>query len=199
MKWAISRVSGPNAEALTTTEAKKHLRVEHTDEDTYIDALSQGWREHLEERTSRTLVKSTWDYFQDEFPGSSDEPIRLPRGPVISVTSVKYTTVTSTTAQTLSATKYGTDVASEPARVFLRDGESWPTELLKDANGVEVRYTAGLATSATGVPQRAKQALRLLVGNSYVNREAVVVGQSNQTLRFAAESLIADLDARQYR
>lgn len=197
-RWTINRVTDAAAEALTTTDAKKHLRVEHSDEDAYIDTLCKGWRRWLEDRTSRSFVKQTWDYFRDEFPDSDADPLELPRGPVISVTSVKYTTTTSTTAQTLAATSYAVDLKTEPGRVYLKDGETWPTDLLRKANGVEVRYAAGFATSATGVPQEVKETLRLLVANSYVNREAVVVGTISKRLEFSAQALIASLDARRY-
>jgi uncharacterized phiE125 gp8 family phage protein len=198
IKWAIRRVTDPAVEALTLAEAKAQLRVEHADDDTYIAGINQGGREWLEERTNRSFVLQTWDFFQDAFPNSSERFIELPRGPVITASTVKYTTTSATTAQELTATAWSLDNASEPARVWLREGQTWPTDELRKTNGVEVRYTAGFATSATGVPQRVKQALRLLVGNAYVNREAVVVGAQNQKLELAVDSLVAGLDRRRY-
>ena len=196
-QWSVVRVTDPAVEALTTTEAKAHLRVKHSDEDTLIGGYSQGWREYLEERTNRSFVLQTLDYFSDDWPDGV-EAIEIPRGPVISVTSVKYTTTTSTSATTLSATKYFVDTKSDVGRVALRDGEVWPTNALRGANGVEVRYTAGMATSATGVPQRVKNTLRVLVGHSYSNREAVVVGTSNDKLNLAVDSLVSTYNAKRY-
>ncbi len=199
--WAITRVTAPTSEVLTTTEAKKHLRIEdNSDDDAYVAGLSRGWREWLEDRTNRSFITQTWDYFQDRFP-DGNLPIELPRGPVVSstgVVSVKYTTTSATTALTLSATAYSVDIASSPARVGLKTGQSWPTALLRDQNGVEVRFISGFATSATGAEQGAKTVLRLLVGSSYVNREAVVVGSINTQLNFAVDTLVANLDERRY-
>lgn len=197
MAWAVNRVTAPAAEALTTTEAKKHLHIEHSDEDTYIAGLSQSWREWLEERYDRSFVLQTWDYFTDEWPDGRDA-IELPRGPVLSVSSVKYTTTSATSTTTLAATSYIVDTASQPARIGLRDNQTWPTNALRDVNGVEVRYTAGYATSATGVPQRIKHTLRLLVGHAYSNREAVVVGSINTPLQFAVDALGSTIDGRGY-
>jgi len=198
MSWAVVRVTDSTFELLTTTDAKKHLRVEHTDDDAYIADLSKGWRRWLEDRTSRSFALQTLDYFDDGFPDGSD-PIEVPRGPVTSITSVKYTTTTSTTAQTLAATAYVVDKTSEPGRIALKSGQTWPTNTLRDVNGVEVRYTAGFATSATAAfEEEARSVLRLLVGSSYANREAVVVGSINTKLHFAVESLISGLDARRY-
>lgn len=197
MSWAVKRVSGPLAEAVAATDVKKHLRVEHADEDTYISSISQASREHLEETYNRTLVSTTWDYFRDSFPRNRDA-IALPRPPLISVTSVKYTTTTSTTAQTLAATSYIVDAKSEPARIALKDGASWPTDKLRDVNGVEVRMVAGYSTTATGVPQAAKHFIRLLSGHWYANREAVIVGSINTPLQMSLRSLAAQLDARRY-
>lgn len=197
-RWAIARVSGPAVEAVSATDVKKHLRVEHTDEDTHISSLSQAAREHFEEQYNRTLVHTTWDYVMDAFPVDR-EPIELPRPPLVSVTSVKYTTTTSTTAQTVAATSYIVDAKSEPGRIGLKSGATWPTDLLRDINGVEVRYVAGFASTATaGVPQAAKHYIRLLTGHWYVNREAVVVGSINLSLRSALDALGAQLDARRY-
>ena len=199
MNWAIHRVSGPSAEVLTTTDAKKHLHVEHSDEDAYIGGLCKAARELLEVNCNRSFTRQTWDYFQDEFPDGR-QPIYLPRGPVISVTSVKYTTLTSTTAQTLSATTYITDRKTEPARIALRDGETWPTNLLQDVNGVQVRFVAGLATStgstATGVPAAANLAAKLLVGQWYTDRESSMA--VNPNTQRAVDVLVKSLDARRY-
>ncbi len=142
-------------------------------------------------------MHTTYDHFQDRFPGGAG-PITLARGPLVSVTSVKYTTTSATTTQTLSATAYSVDTASEPARIGLKSGQSWPTALLRDQNGVEVRFVGGFATSGAGVPQEAKQALQLLVGSAYTNREAVIVGSINTPLKMAVDSLVSDLDARRY-
>jgi len=197
MSWVVARVTDATAEVLTTTDAKKHLRVEHTDDDAYIGSLSKGWRYYLEERTNHSFAPTTWDYLNDEWPDGS-KPIEVPRGPVLSVTSVKYTTTTSTTAQTLAATAYVVDTKSEPGRIALKSGQAWPTNTLRDVNGVEVRYVGGMATSATGVPENVRSTLRLLVGSSYVNREAVIVGSINTKLHLAAEALISTFDARRY-
>ena len=193
MSWAITRVSGPLAEAVSATDAKKHLRVEHSDEDSYISGLAQAAREHLEDTYNRTLVNTTWDYFRDSFPDGHGT-IDLPRPPLVSVTSVKYTTVTSTTAQTLAATSYIVDTNSEPGRIALKDGEAWPTDDLRDVGGVEVRYIAGYATLATGVPQAARHYIRLLSGHWYTHREAVGGGAPD----FSLGSLASQLDARRY-
>lgn len=197
IKWAVNRQSGPNEEALSTEDAKTHLRITHADDDDYIAGLVTTWREWLEEQTSRTLVKTTWKLTQDEFP-EGDDPIELPQGPVTSVTSVQYTTATATSATTLSATGYFVDTEHEPGRIAPVEDETWPTDRLREQNGVEVTYEAGFATSATGVPQRAKHALRLLVGNSYVQREGVLIGSISKRVEFSAKALMDQLDASRY-
>lgn len=198
-RWSVTRVSGPPAEVLTTTEAKAHLRVQHSDEDTYIDGLVQGAREWLEEQTNNTFVRTTLDYFADYWPDGR-HPIELPRGPLLSVTTVKYTTTTSTTAQTLSATTYIVDTKSEVPRVALKEGETWPTDDLRDVNGVEVRYVAGYATASTNssVPEQVKTAAKLIVGHWYTTREAVIVGSANTPTELAVRSLMTNFDKRRY-
>jgi len=170
---ATQIVTVPAAEPISTAEAKSHLRVEHADDNTLIDSLVVAARQKVEHDTWRALVTQTWDYFLDAFPVSADSPIVVPRAPLASVTTVKYTDADGSTVTTLNAANYYVDTASEPGRIQLQDGEVWPADELRPANGVEVRFVAGYG-AAGDVPQALKQLIYLLVGHWYENREASI-------------------------
>ena len=65
----------------------------------------------------------------------------------------------------------------EPALLLPAYGKSWPsTRVWVDANGnypVEVRFIAGYGTAGTSVPETFRQAMLLLIGHWYENREEV--------------------------
>ena len=60
-----------------------------------------------------------------------------------------------------------------------------------DANPVLVTYVAGYGAAASAVPQRAKQAILLLVGHWYRQREAV--GRAEGEVALAYRRLIRSL------
>ena len=186
--WGLVLVTPPAAEPLSLEQAKGHLRVEVDDDDALISSLLQAAREKFEHDTWRALLTQTYDFVLDSFP-PCNEAIRLPRPPLQSVTSVKYLDADGV-QQTLAASVYKVDTASEPGRLLLKEGEVWP-DTLAEGNAVEVRYVAGYGDAPKAVPAMAMTALKMLLSHWYEHREAVVVGGAvPQELRLAWSSVV---------
>lgn len=170
----LKLATAPAAEPVSLTEAKAQLRVDFTDDDDLIDAVITAARETAELVTRRAFINQTWDLYLDAFPGEGR--IDLPLPPLVSVTGVYYTPVDSSEA-TFAAAGYVVDDKGEPGGVVLKDGYSWPADELAIVNGVRIRFVCGYGAAATYVPTRYRQAIKLLIGHFYENREDVVVGQ----------------------
>ena len=155
------RITTPT-EPITLAEAKLHLRVDDTAEDSLITALISAARETCEDRIEGTVPVTGWRLTLDAFP----DAIKLPRGPVASVESVKYID-TAGVQQTLSPLDYVVDTVSSPGYIVPAFGKAWP-ETRDQINAVEVEYTAGSATP----PAAIKAWLLLAVGDMYAHREA---------------------------
>ena len=183
-RWNL--VTAPSTEPLTTAEAKAHLRVTGSDDDTPIDDIVAAAREYIEGETNRALITQTWDLFLDDFPNTN--AIVLPWPPLGSVTTVKYTPDADSGTTTFASSKYIVDTASEPGRIVLEKDETWPTDVLKSVNGVEVRFVAGYG-AASAVPKRLKHLNYLLVGHWYNNREALVLGTITKEIELAVQTL----------
>ena len=175
--------SAPSVEPVTSTEAKLHLRVDHTTDDTLIAILIQAARETVEQHTNRSLITQTRTIKMDRFPFS--DTISLPNAPLSSVTSVKYYD-TSEVQQTLSNTLYWVDSTSNIPRIIIKD--SWPS-IYDMPNAVEIVYITGYGAAGSNVPQPLKQAMLLIIGHLYENREQV--GDIKHELPFGADLLIA--------
>jgi uncharacterized phiE125 gp8 family phage protein len=106
------------------------------------------------------------------------------------VTAITYTDETGVTA-TLAPSTYVVDPDSEPGRIVLARGKSWPAVTLATAGAIKVTFKAGYGDTAASVPQRIKQTLLLLIGHWYENREPVVVGNYSTQLPFTLEVLLA--------
>jgi len=164
--------TAPASVAVSTSDAKTHLRVGFSDDDTYIAALVSVATAALENETNRKFITQTWDWYQDRFSGAS---IRLPFGSLQSVTSVKYTE-SDDTESTVATTVYDVVTWEDPGRVTLAYNQQWPTATLRAAGGVVTRFVCGYG-DAEDIPAPLIQALKLTIGHLYENRESVVVGQ----------------------
>jgi uncharacterized phiE125 gp8 family phage protein len=178
--------TAPTSEPVSATEAKAHLRVDISDDDTLIAALIVAARQAFEEINGRSLFTTTWKLILDRWPNRPY--IVLPRPPLASVTSVVYQPTTGSPV-TWDAANYVVETLRTPGRVHLADGISWPDADLRDASPITITYVAGWATVGA-IPQRYKQAILLLVGHWYENREAIAMGTMPRAVPLAYESLL---------
>lgn len=161
--------TAPTSEPLTLDEAKEHLRVDGTDEDMLISSLILAAREYCENYLNKALITQTRELWLDDWP--DEDYIKL-KGPLVSVTSIKYYD-TDDTETTFASTYYFVDTKSKPGRVGLNYSEIWPTTTLRPFNGVVVRYVCGYG-DFDDVPQIVKNAMLLIIGHLFENREASI-------------------------
>jgi len=186
---AIVIVTAPTDEPVTLAEAKAHLRVDIDDDDDLIEGFVATAREFLEVNVlRRAILTQTWDMYEDAWPESDRLDVPLP--PLQSVTWVKYTDDTGTVA-TLSSGNYLVDTHRAPGRIVLKSGYTWPATTLQAVNGVNVRFVCGWS-AVEDVPKPIKQAILLMVGDLYENRENTLIGQGMtiKELPFAVQALL---------
>jgi len=134
-------VTAPNYYALSLAGAKEHLRVDHTDDDSYISLLIGAATEKAEEYLCRKLITQTWKVFLDGWP-CYDE-IVLPFGQLNSITHVKYKDTDGDQTTWDSSTEYLTDTDTDPGRIVLAYGKAFPTATLYPANPIEIQFVCG--------------------------------------------------------
>lgn len=184
MMYAMRVTTAPAIEPVTLTEAKLHLRVDHTADDSLIAALISAAREQAEAFTSRAFIDQTITLTFDSFP----ESFALPRPPLASVTSISYLNGAGA-SQTLNNTLYRVDTQSEPGRITVAYGQSWPATY--DVTGaVTVIYKAGYGALASAVPSSIKHAILMMVETLYENRGDVVVGLPAQAMPQTSKTLL---------
>lgn len=181
-------VTPPTFEPLSLDEAKQHLRVDTSDEDALIQNYVRTSRRYLEWKYNRAFITQTLTISLDTFgqPGWWPPaavyyaPSYLPspvwgivelRPPLQSVTLVTYVDFAGVT-QTLASSKYVVDTFSEPGRMAPAVGQIWPVSG-PVPGAVKITFVSGYTTAAL-VPDDMKEAMRLLIGHYYLNREAVV-------------------------
>ena len=169
---------------LTTAEAKQHLKVDTSADDTYIDDLVQAATESAQVFTNRFFISTTLTQHGDKWCDLSV----LFKSPVSSTLHIKYYD-SDNTIQTLSPSVYTTDLTHNPARVGLSPNQSFPA-LADRISAVECKYIVGYGSAASSVPTAIKQAVLLTIGNWYENRQQVVVGRTATELPKSAQYLL---------
>ncbi|WP_157014892.1 head-tail connector protein [Mesorhizobium xinjiangense] len=175
------RVAPPAEPVVTLAEAKAHLRVNAegegsllpNEDDSLITGLIAAATEHLDGWAGilgRCLVNQDWRIDLPAWPATC---IALPFSDVSSVT-VNYFDQDDV-EQTLSSSEY--ELAASATGTVVRFKKTFSRPALNDdrADAVQVTMTAGYGAAAD-VPQPIKQAILLLVGAWYENREETVIG-----------------------
>ncbi len=167
-RWSIGR-GKPTAEPVTLSEMKDHLRVEVSDDDSLITQLIADARELVERMANRALMTQSWTFRMSGFPAAAEQIVELPGGTLQSVSQVQYVDTDGVT-QTWAAGEYVIDTDRVPGALGLGYGKSWPSVRAWDLP-VTITCTVGYGDAAADVPGALKQAIRLIVGDWYENRE----------------------------
>jgi len=177
-------VTGPAVEPVSVADVIQHLRLDADTNEDEVEAYIKAAREWVENYTGRAFINRTlrlsidgidevdiplWEGWKTG-PDISlrKRDLLIPKPPLYSVTSIT-TYDDDDNGTVFAASKYYVDKAREPGRVFLRNGEVWPTAL-RVSNAVEIVYVAGYGTTAGAVPASVVFAMKALAAWLYEHR-----------------------------
>lgn len=192
---ALRRITAPAVKPVSLVEAKAHLRVDHSNDDTFIAALIESATAYCdgpEGFLGRALVTQTWELVLDEFPINE---IKIPLPPLQSLVHVKYDDVAGD-EQEVNFSVCSVDSVSEPGWVLPECSGAWPATF-EGINAVRIRFIAGYAPSSdsppdltANIPGSIKAAILLLIGAMYEHREQTIVGQAAMEMPWGADQLL---------
>jgi hypothetical protein len=199
--------TAPATQIVATSLMKTYLGVDDAADDVVIQEAIIASRQAIENYTGRSFINTVWNLWLDNWPrgkggdypeGSFDLPINafddtkifidVPRPPLVSVASVTYYN-TSNVSAVFSSASYFVDSKSTPGRIVLNSGSSWPSVLLRPANGIDIEFTAGYGTAVTDVPdaiilahkQMTKFNYRVMTGAYEQGETPVFASDQNKT------------------
>ena len=187
-RTGLTQTTPPEVEPVSLAEAKTHMRIDGTDDDTYINSLITMAREVVENYQNRQLIDATWTATYTRFPESDDTAFILPYPPLSSITSIEYVDTDGDT-QTWESSNY--DVFIGDLRGEVRPGfdKSYPNTR-EHQEAVTIVFVAGYGEAATRVPMSARQSMLLLISQFYEHREPVVIGASPMTVPMNVQFLM---------
>ncbi|KKB12370.1 hypothetical protein VE25_07400 [Devosia geojensis] len=187
------RVVTPPDPLVTWTDAKAHLRLDSDFEQELVEgyiAAATAWIDGPAGWLGRSIGVQTLELTNCAFGNDA-----LPYGPIVAIETIHYKDAAGI-EQVMPDTDYR----------LVADGsiyaEAWP-KVGDDPEAVRVRYVAGYAPREIvpeeggdpalipTVPTPIKQAILLLVGQWFVTRQAVNVGNIVNEMPFAVEALLA--------
>ena len=180
-------ISGPALEPVTLDDARAFVRMDDTAEDGLLATLIAAARIHIESVTGRALISQAWRAVLDCWP--ADRSVILPVSPVVSLTAITAYDADGTATE-LPLDGVLLDSAGAPARLFL-PADFDPPVLLRERQGIEIDYLAGFGDTAAAVPAVLRQALLLLVGYWFENRDAVVLAGAGSIVPTGFDMLVA--------
>lgn len=199
-----SLTTPPGIEPVTLAEAKAHLRIDHTDDDSLITELIVAARQYCEMNAGIAFVSQTWTWTLNDwlshirrpdadapiselFSGGSARYAEVPRGPLASVASI--TTFDDDDVGTVwSTTNYY--VAAAQNRIYRRVGAAWPIPA-RTADGIEIVYVAGFGAAAADVPGPLRRAVLLMAAHLYERRVPVADAASVYSVPLGLPDLLS--------
>ena len=179
--YPVSIVTAPTVEPITSAEAQAHLHIEDGDPDLtaianiYIPAA----REFIEQETGRAFITRTVEWAFDQFPDYGCLLVLKMATPLVSIASVKYKD-SAGSETTWPSSNFIAGTRSLPGHLAPAYGVQWPVFVPYPVSPIVIRGEVGAA--ANEIPVRAKQAMLLLVGALFANREAESADRSNMAM-----------------
>lgn len=186
--------TAPTTLALTLAEAKQQLNVSSTADDALITRKIKAATTMLEDKTQRAFVTQTRTLKMDSFYDCRfvrGRRIYPPRSPIRSTgMSIVYLD-SNGTSTTMPSSDYVVSTGDQPGHISEAYGATWPS-VYPQANAVTVTYPVGHSTVSSGVPDKIKEAIGMVVGHLYRNREGVLTGTISKEIELGVDALLMD-------
>mgnify|MGYP003646413079 CR=1 FL=1 len=178
---------------VSAADAKEHLRIGHTDDDTYITRLTKAAQLVCEKLTGMVFTPCDFILECDNW----DQTKEIPEISLIkTIDYIKYMDDADPSAQqTWADTNYYLSYFSQRSRIALVDGSSYPN--LRDGIGnIEIKFGAKpnwSGNTLTALSEVATQAVLITIADMYENRQSVIVGRIASSIPKTAQYLLDTL------
>lgn len=169
---------------VSLAEAKQHLRIAHSDDDSYINNIIQAAQLTAEYQCNVDFTTCTWYFTCDLW----SQTISIPYSQITNVTRIEYYNDQSPSVFTsLPIAQWYLDNGSTPNRITMNDPYDYPS--LRNGTG-NIRITFLTQDIDDTFIQVAKQAVLIMLTDMYENRQSVIVGRIASVIPRTAKFLL---------
>ena len=183
MRYTVTDASAPTySDVVSTADLKAFLRVEHSEEDSLIEAMREAAILHIENVTNlRIGDRSVSITYEDVY-----STFEIPVGPVSSTGfTLLYRTDASTTVPLVKDTDYYLDHLRKPAQVTLINVPD-----AYDYSFYKMNVVATVGYTEATVPAAIVHAIKLLVSHMYEMRQPEIVGTITTQVKLGLDALL---------
>ncbi|WP_407312056.1 head-tail connector protein [Desulfosporosinus sp. SB140] len=181
----------PAVEPLSLQEVKDYLRVDNdtdTTGDNYLSALMTAAREYCEGFQNRAYITQTWQMSFDYWPSYV---INIPRGNLQTINSVSYKNSAGAVTPLTEILQYVVSTRGVLGRISPPYAQPWPPFIPFPLDAVVIEFVCGYGDTAESVPEKVKQAMKLLVSHWYENRTPLTeLRQAPAEIAFTVSALL---------
>lgn len=161
----ISDITAPDVEPLNLDYAKTFLRVDHDGDDALILDLIRSARERVEGLLNATLITRTRRFTTSRTAGKG---VFINHHPITSVDAV---TLLGDAGErvVVPLNAVSVNLRCQPPTISLKHQTSWAS-ILSSVAVIDIDVTAGFGTDPDDIPMPLRQAMLLLLAQSYEHR-----------------------------
>jgi uncharacterized phiE125 gp8 family phage protein len=160
----------PATEPISLDEAINYLRIDLDPEDAeeinYLNSIITAAREWCEGFQSRAYITQTWEMNLDYW---AENIIEIPKGSLQNINSVKYKNSLGIEIILVENIDYIYSKKGILGRLTAAYGKTWPSFIPYPLDAITIEFVCGYG-SCDKVPQKAIQAMKLLISHWYENR-----------------------------
>lgn len=159
-------VTPPAGLAVSLADVKEHLKIDLSDtsQDTYLTLLIRAVTNTIEAYTGRTLINTVFKTYRECFTDS----FLIKRSKLQSVGSIKY--YKDSVLTLVDSDIYYNSDETDFASIYLKEGESWISELDNRVQPIVIEFTAGYGTTQANIPFDFQIVLLDAIAYFYENR-----------------------------
>tara|TARA_R100000655_G_C2991256_1_gene193143 strand:- start:1877 stop:2497 length:621 start_codon:yes stop_codon:yes gene_type:complete len=172
---------------VSLAEAKAHLRILHSDDDTYITSIINAAQLTAEYYCNNDFTPCQWTFTCDLW----NQTMKLPHGQWFKIQKISYYDDNGS-LQTWASTEYIVDLDTMPNRITLRENKTYPS-LRDGVANIFINMTSVGDEFDNGYTQVAKQAVLIMLTDMYENRQSVVVGRIASSIPKTSQYLLDTL------
>ncbi len=167
--YGLKQTVAPTILPVSVAELKNHLRIDDDERNTELERIIKAATRFVEREQGRQLITATWQFQIAAFP-LGRRPIFLPLAPLLAVSSLVYLDTNEDEQSFDYSTKCVVANNRQPGMIQPKPSYFWPTTAPR-IDAVTITYTAGYGATAASVPETTRQAILLLAGHFYEQRE----------------------------